>query len=127
MHRGWPTRAIDATAMPNTMPSKVANAAPPERQHIGVSQRVAQQAPASGSPTWPDSANYPCGHRSRQPQTPDQLAMPTVRILDGMTAILDQPSETEPIALAKNILPTDIKINKIISDRRNEVGIILQD
>jgi len=37
------------------------------------------------------------------------------------------PNETEPMALAKNMLPTDNSSNKNISDRRNVVGIILQD
>ncbi len=37
------------------------------------------------------------------------------------------PRETEPIALAKKMLPTDNNSNKIINDRRNLVGIILQD
>ena len=38
-----------------------------------------------------------------------------------------QPNETEPVALAKNMLPTDIISNKKSSDRRNVVGIISQD
>jgi len=39
----------------------------------------------------------------------------------------NQSSETEPLAVAKNMLPTDININKSSNDRRNLVGIILQD
>ena len=39
----------------------------------------------------------------------------------------DQPNETEPLALAKNMLPTDININKKSNVRRNVVGIILKD
>jgi len=35
--------------------------------------------------------------------------------------------ETEPVELAKNMLPTDNSSSKNINDRRNEVGIILQD
>jgi hypothetical protein len=35
-----------------------------------------------------------------------------------------QPNETEPVALAKNILPIDSNSNKKSSDRRND---ILQD
>jgi hypothetical protein len=38
-----------------------------------------------------------------------------------------QFNETEPVALAKNMLPTDIISNKKSNDRRNVVGIILQD
>ena len=35
--------------------------------------------------------------------------------------------ETDPVALAKKILPIDSNSNKKSNDRRNEVGIILQD
>ena len=39
----------------------------------------------------------------------------------------DQFKETEPLALAKNMLPIESINNKKSNDRRNAIGIILQD
>ena len=38
----------------------------------------------------------------------------------------DQVNDTEPVALAKNILPTDNSSMMKSNDRRNVIGIILQ-
>ena len=38
----------------------------------------------------------------------------------------DQVNDTDPVALAKNILPTDNSRMTISNDRRNVIGIILQ-
>ena len=62
------------------------------------------------------------GRRRRQTSSPYRLVESWIAANQSC-----HPSETEPVALAKNMLPTDSSSNKKISDRRNVVGIILQD
>lgn len=57
-----------------------------------------------------------------------QINSPCLLDASWMAASHSDPfKETEPVALAKKILPMDNSINNKSSDRRNEVGIISQD
>jgi len=61
------------------------------------------------------------GKRSRQINSPLRLLLSRIPFSQSC-----QPSEIEPVALAKSTLATDNNSNNKISDRRNVVGIILQ-
>jgi hypothetical protein len=115
------------TATPTTIPSNVANAAPPDTPSTYGSAKglrnntcIRQPDIASIEPT--THAAIARGSLSRHINSP-------CRLLESCIANSHSchPIDTEPVALAKNMLPTDNSNNKIISDRRNVVGIILQD